>query len=461
MLKKLDERHQKWLISDDEIEIETLIAEGVSEWADLDQTFLKLEAMRLEFSVSFDYDITAIGKESEDAVIKLKQLFGVQGTIFNRAVNSQLTCLLANLYLEYKRNPRRLVGISQHHGKAIPEQYNPSSVTTKSLVRLKDALLAKEYVYFFKGHHARGKTSRQSKSPKIVADSSLIDFLEKECGWSLSTICYHTKAETIRMRSKKDTNKKRTLIPYNDTPNVKAQRQVLKQYNAFMAEQDIQIPTPDGFMRDVFITRRTFTDESWQLGGRLFGGGFQQLSKEDRKRITINGETVVELDIKSCHATMAFAHVGIDWYAHSNQDLYSRLEKNNWPRDVVKKAFNIMMNASNRSSAIGSLLDQQRKSGFLMDSGMVPFKKWSTDLVQSIYVAYPELESVFFAELGNHFMNKEGNICMAITEWALKKDMPILTIHDSFICASQYKQNLEKITRLCFSEATGAACILR
>ena len=79
------------------------------------------------------------------------------------------------------------------------------------------------------------------------------------------------------------------------------------------------------------------------------------IPKEERKRITINGEPVVELDIKSCHATMAFAHVGIDWYAQSNQDLYSRLEDEGWPRDVVKKAFNIMMNAKSIKAAIGSL----------------------------------------------------------------------------------------------------------
>ena len=64
------------------------------------------------------------------------------------------------------------------------------------------------------------------------------------------------------MRSKKDTNKKRTLISYTDTPDVGAQREVLEKYNAFMSLQDIQIPTPVGFMRDIFMTRRTFTDES-------------------------------------------------------------------------------------------------------------------------------------------------------------------------------------------------------
>ena len=69
-----------------------------------------------------------------------------------------------------------------------------------------------------------------------------------------------------------------------------------------------------------------------------------------------------------------------------------------------------------------------------MDCEMVPFQRWSNDLVQSIQDAYPELEDVFYAELGNHFMNKEGNICMAIAEWGVRERMPILTLHDSFIC---------------------------
>ena len=188
MLKKLDERHQKWLISDEEREYETFVAEGLGEWADIDQTFLELGAMRLEFAGSFDYDLTALGGAADKAVSELKALFGSQGTILNNAINSQLTCLLANLYLGYQRNNRRLIRISQHNGKAVPPRYNPSGVATKSLRKIKDALLANEYVFFFPGYNARGKTSRKSKSPKIIADPSLIEFLEKDCGWSLATI---------------------------------------------------------------------------------------------------------------------------------------------------------------------------------------------------------------------------------------------------------------------------------
>ena len=158
---------------------------------------------------------------------------------------------------------------------------------------------------------------------------------------------------------------------------------------------------------------------------------------------------------------MAFAHVGIDWYAQSNQDLYSRLEENGWPRDVVKKAFNIMMNAKSHKAAIGSLNYEQARSGFLMDSGMVPFQRWSNDLVQSIQDAYPELEDVFYAELGNHFMNKEGNICMAIVEWGVQEQLPVLTIHDSFICpAVGTARVIDQIGKL-FSQLVDSSCVIR
>ena len=87
--------------------------------------------MRLDFSAGSDYDLTAFGNPADKAVRELKALFGSQGTIFNNAINSQMTCLLANLYLGYQRNNRRLIRISQHNGKAVPPRYNPSGMATK------------------------------------------------------------------------------------------------------------------------------------------------------------------------------------------------------------------------------------------------------------------------------------------------------------------------------------------
>mgnify|MGYP006214197875 CR=1 FL=1 len=91
---------------------------------------------------------------------------------------------------------------------------------------------------------------------------------------------------------------------------------------------------------------------------------------------------------------------------------------------------------------------------------MAPFKGWSSDLVSSIEDAYPELEDVFYAELGNHFMNKEGNICMAIAEWAVREQVPVLTIHDSFICHISTAHKLEEVISECFRNKVGAQCLL-
>ena len=131
-----------------------------------------------------------------------------------------------------------------------------------------------------------------------------------------------------------------------------------------------------------------------------------------------------------------------------------------WPRDVVKKAFNIMMNAPSRSSAVGSLKGQQRKTGFLFNGGMTPFKGWSSHLVHSIEDAYPEMEDVFYAELGNHFMNKEGNICMAIAEWAVRERVPVLTIHDGFICPLTASDTIKGALSDYFLALVGVQCRL-
>ena len=65
MLEKLDERHRKWLVSDEQLEIDTLVAEGLGEWADLNQMIIERIANLLDFSSSFDHDLTANGSAAE------------------------------------------------------------------------------------------------------------------------------------------------------------------------------------------------------------------------------------------------------------------------------------------------------------------------------------------------------------------------------------------------------------
>ena len=67
MLENFDERHRKWLVSDEQLEIDTLVAGGLGEWADLNQMIIERVANLLDFSSSFDHD------QPLSAVLRTKQ----------------------------------------------------------------------------------------------------------------------------------------------------------------------------------------------------------------------------------------------------------------------------------------------------------------------------------------------------------------------------------------------------
>jgi hypothetical protein len=58
---------------------------------------------------------------------------------------------------------------------------------------------------------------------------------------------------------------------------------------------------------------RNFNNRSWKKGGRLYsvGGGYQRLSEKKRLEMTINGEAVVEIDIKASFLTIYHARLGV------------------------------------------------------------------------------------------------------------------------------------------------------
>ena len=168
----------------------------------------------------------------------------------------------------------------------------------------------------------------------------------------------------------------------------------------------------------------------------------------------------IELDIKSCHPTMAYAEIGIDWYGQSNNDIYEQEGVAEWPRDLVKKCISTLFNAKSRQSAISSLNNKQRKEGIVEDAGMVPYKGWATNLVNDCFNSFVDLQPLFYKERGNHFMYKEGNICMAIIEACLEQNIPVLTLHDSFICPTEYSDELRLIISEAFRDEVNARCIV-
>lgn len=469
MFNKLPIKAQEWLYSTEFREIDSLMSElsqqvdaelGIHKTTDeysLDDRGTHL-AMLLGNARGFDYGLTASGKEVEQAVKEIKTL--LHDETFNRPADKQLVCLLSNLYLAAKQNNRQLISIRLRRGKSVPQQYNPSRTTFSMLEKLVKALARHELIVHVPGNFAR-EAGYTSHLPRIAAFTELIKVLDEECGWHFGLLRFHEKTETVQLKSEKNEEGQRQLIQYQPSKEITKQQQLLNNYNAFIMNQRVMIPGFLDMIPDLIHTRRVFNNNSWQSHGRLYGGRYQQLNKNMRSQITINGEPTVELDIKSCHPTMAYAEIGIDWYGQSNQDIYEKEGVANWPRDLVKKCISTLFNARNKQSAVGSLYNKQRQEGIVEASGMVPYKGWATDLIDDCFNSFSDLQPLFYMQYGSHFMYQEGNICMIVIQSCVEQSIPVLTLHDSFIAPEHCEKTLRAIISTAFETVVGVSCHLK
>ena len=88
-----------------------------------------------------------------------------------------------------------------------------------------------------------------------------------------------------------------------DTPEAERLEADVSELDEILARFNISGGEPNGYTR-------VFNNLSWRTGGRLYSGGqdsYQRLPEAQRLKMTINGEPVVEIDIKASHLTIYHA----------------------------------------------------------------------------------------------------------------------------------------------------------
>ncbi|MDA8730584.1 hypothetical protein N9N21_07010 [Alphaproteobacteria bacterium] len=460
MAENYDKRHLDQLISDEQLEIDKLLEEGLGkEFADADLEKRTQIAQRLKYSRRFDYALYADGENAKAAVEKLAESIEThRGKKLSAPSRRQLNCLLANLYRFHQRNENIWISVSMRNGKAVPKKYNPSGVSSKTLRLLVVAMKQMELAFHVLGKFDRDK-GRKSHSPRIGAEKKLISILENEFGWKPTNIKYHPLDTLVILNSEKDENGNRHHIDYEQTAETDEIETFLRNYNRYLSDQEVMLSDDWKAFPDMIQMRRTFTDASWEKGGRLYGGEYQQLSKQHRKDIQINGCATIEVDIKSCHPTMAFAAAGIDWYRKHNREIYD-LGTNKWPRDIIKRAFNIMLNSNSQKQAILALRNLSTDDLATDEGYFVEYTGWAKELVHLVEGTYPELADIFYGDCGNTFMKMEGDICSQVIQKFMDMDIPVLTIHDSFICPEQHKETVSKLVYEAFTDIVGVSCVV-
>ena len=338
------------------------------------------KGIELNRSSRLDYHLWSEAEEVDALVSDLHGLFVAHTKpkrIQWKADLPNLKVLVLNLYRAYMLQPdwyvawnRRSEDYSLRSGR-----YNPAKVS-RQMVKLVNVLDELGFVDTVMGFYDKAKPSR-SKSSRVRATSKLITKFTDEYCLDPAMIVRHANEETIILKQPKDKHGKAKLDHYTEeTADTRRWRENLAQINNVLHSSCVDLRLTDQQWDDLNARliatkdehkrkepldtsrvrlRRIFNDSSWELGGRFYGGWWQNVFREYRSDIWINGLPTTEVDYSSLHPRMLYAREGL----RLPKDCYSIKGLGSGHREVIKAALLRMLNADHYEAAWKSLLDSE------------------------------------------------------------------------------------------------------
>ncbi len=257
--------------------------------------------------------------------------------------------------------------------------------------------------------------------------------------------------EIVLLRNIVDGRKQ--LINYEDTYKTVIYRENLRKINKCFSRhfsdlriKDKEIPNlvsklqTHSDKQPIDLSSRTlvriFSNGSFKEGGRYYRGWWQNVPSEYRKHITIGGKKTKEYDFSQLYPHMIYFthHLEI-----GREDAYNRV-LDGQHRDIVKEAFNAMIQASTPLQNCPS------------DLNLDPIEMSWPELKAKFLNAHKPIAHLFFTGLGNKLQFEDSCIAENVMLHFTKMNAPALPVHDSFIMHYAYGGELEEAMRRAFHD---------
>ena len=228
----------------------------------------------------------------------------------------------------------------------------------------------------------------------------------------------------------------------------------MNRLNHFWAEQVI---TPDNHYAFYRIFHNGDVEGfDFNRGGRIIseGGGYQGQSPENRLKMLINGHSVCEVDVVSCHTRIYCGLMGQP--LDPNVDPYA---DTGFPRDVAKAYVAMLMG---RKTTNGDWADQT-KAGLLRKKG-IDLNQYAVDEVrEAVFKALPLLRDWDNSPYRwDDLQYIESCIILETMETlAYEHNVPALPVHDSIILPAKDQELAMEVLSHCFRKHTGALPMLK
>lgn len=382
----------------------------------------------------FNHSLRLKGNQKE----KLDKILEICSIAKRKENYLNLDILIANLLLKRDRRP---VCFSLNTSAWKITRYNRAG---KGIINIAKKLYEHDYIVLKKGY----KTEEESRMSRIWPTEKLLDCFPK-----YSTEVIDKPVEVVELRD--DDN---NLIDYKDTTKTRKIRDVLNLVNKVNQSAEIKYNQYTLHASLVAIFRRKFT-----LYGRLHTRGYrhyQGLKSDERKDITINNESVVELDFSGLHPHLLYAREGIQL----QDDPYNILEDRPVMRRFLKHILLCMLNAKDEISA------EKAANHWLYENHTDRIKLWNfgitsaRPLIETFRKTHKLIDHYFChgSDTGLKIMNLDSRIALDVLHHFAKQNIPILAVHDSFIVQEKYKGELRQVMEKTYEKHTnGFKCKIK
>jgi hypothetical protein len=396
--------------------------------------------------------------------------------------------IMLDLFTAWTSSPELLVGYSRNAqeflkgGRYWDDKTSSKLFSQTVYLDVVDGLVALNYAEDF-----RAKQATSGKSSRIRATQKLIVVM-KDNGINWAALDTSPEpSKVITLTTEKDGNDRKHLIEFDDNADehIPAMREALVKINDRLRETLINLSVTDdelveinrrladGKEREVldFTNRyliRKFTNGDFASGGRYYGGWWQDIPREYRKFIQIQGKPTIELDYSTLHPTILYLKEGLK----PPKDSYDLEGWDKEHRSIYKKAFNQLLNSSHSTrkktqwfKLAPDLLEQPLPSGWnnlnVSQKGKLNRQEFTRltgrnfeELIETILEKHQPIQHYFFTQAWSWLQRLDSDIAEGVMLKMLdEEDIPVLPLHDSFIVRAIFKDNLSKVMEETFREA--------
>ncbi len=366
-----------------------------------------------------------------------------------RRLREVLGAIILALYAAHRADPEQWLAYARRNDDygADQRRYVHPHATAKAARAVVDFLTAVGLVEHRGGSFSRGEIGNRGTRSRARARPELIDLLEQEHGISPVSLGFAEWSDVVRLKAPKvGRGGSKQYLPYTDTPLTNGMREQLRDLNAFLSSFRIDLELSgdvaassgertdepsDADDRSTVRLYRVFNNGRWDHGGRFYGGWWQAIPSQHRRRLLIDGEETVELDFKALHPRLCYHLDGEPLPADSDPYSIEGLDSGAL-RDVVKVVVNQLLNV------VGPARLRAPKG----IAGELPDGRSYAELVERVEQAHAPIAGWLRSGRGLELQYLDSLIAASVLGYMRSRDICCLSVHDSFIVPLSAEQTL-------------------